>query len=130
MRKKTNVKAHILQVCLVAGLLGVAFPRADAQTPAATGTTGTSSPLTADQALPLTCVQAWVATGKSYPSMLATVATLAKVSLANRELTFPNTREAGIDVGRGIAQDCKADPRALLYAVVDKHVRRVAEGTR
>jgi hypothetical protein len=35
--------------------------------------------------------------------MLAIVTTLAKVSLANRELTFPNTREAGIDAGTGIA---------------------------
>ncbi len=52
---------------------------------------------------------------------------LEDASLANRELTFPNTREAGIDAGTGIAQDCKADPQALLYAVVDKHARRVAE---
>jgi hypothetical protein len=30
-------------------------------------------------------------------------------------------------VGRkGIADDCKADPNALLFAVVDKHVRRIA----
>jgi hypothetical protein len=62
--------------------------------------------------------------------MLAIVTTLAKVSLANRELTFPNTREAGIDAGTGIGQDCKADPQALLFAVVDKHVRRVVEAKR
>ena len=59
--------------------------------------------------------------------MLSIVTTLARVSLANRELTFPNTRQAGTDAGSGIAQDCKADPQALLYAVVDKQVRRVAE---
>jgi len=121
------MRFRVLVACVVATALAAGLAGINAQTPAATGTAGSSSTLTADQALPLTCVQAWVATGKSYPSMLATVATLAKVSLANRELTFPNTREAGIDVGRGIAQDCKADPRALLYAVVDKHVRRVAE---
>jgi hypothetical protein len=45
-------------------------------------------------------------------------------------LTFPNTREAGLDAGKGIAEDCKADPKALLFAVVDKHVRRVAEAAR
>ena len=55
--------------------------------------------------------------------------TLAEVSLANRDLTFPNTREAGFDAGKGIADDCKADPDALLFAIVDKHVRRVAEMT-
>jgi hypothetical protein len=54
------------------------------------------------------------------------VTTLAKVSLANRNLRFPNTRDAGLDAGRGIADDCKADPDALLFAIVDKHVRRVA----
>jgi hypothetical protein len=82
--------------------------------------------LTALQALPLTCAQAWAAAHKSYPEARAIVITLAKVSLANRDLTFPNTRDAGVDAGRGIAGDCKADPDALLFAIVDKHVRRVA----
>jgi hypothetical protein len=77
--------------------------------------------------LPLTCAQAWVKSNKSYPQMLSIVKTLARVSLANRDLTFPDTREAGLDAGKGIAEDCKADPHALLFAIVDKHVRRVAE---
>ena len=55
--------------------------------------------------------------------------TLAKVSLANRSLTLPNRRDAGLDAGRGIADDCKADPDALLFAIVDNHVRRVAGTT-
>jgi hypothetical protein len=85
--------------------------------------------LTAVQALPLTCAQAWAAAHKSYPEARAIVITLAKVSLANRDLTFPNTRDAGVDAGRGIADDCKGDPDALLFAIVDKHVRRVAQTT-
>ena len=89
-----------------------------------------ASRLTPEQALPLTCVQAWAAAGKRYPEMVAIVRTLAKVSLANRSLTLPNTREAGVDAGRGIAQECKADPDALLFAVVDKEVRRVATQSR
>ena len=75
----------------------------------------------------MTCLQAWTASGRRYPEMLAIVTTLAKVSLTNSNLTFPNSREAGQDAGRGIADDCKADPNALLFAVVDKHVRRVAQ---
>jgi hypothetical protein len=63
--------------------------------------------------LPLTCAQAWVKSGKSYPTMISIVETLARVSLANRELTFPNTREAGLEDGKGIATDCKADPNDL-----------------
>ncbi len=82
--------------------------------------------LTAMQALPLTCAEAWIASEKNYDRMLAVVVTLAKVSLVNRDLTFPNDREAGINAGKGIGADCKADPDALLFAVVDKHVRRIA----
>ena len=84
----------------------------------------------AEKALPLTCVQAWMESEKSYPKMLDVVKTLGRVSLANRDLTFPSSREAGLDAGRAIADDCKADPHALLFAVVDKHVRRVAESAR
>ena len=62
--------------------------------------------------------------------MLAIVVTPAKISLANRNLAMPNTREAGVDAGTGIAQECKADPDALLFAIVDKQVRRVAAASR
>jgi len=88
------------------------------------------SRLKPEEALPLTCAQAWAASGKRYPDMLAIVTTLAKMSLANRNLTLPNTREAGVDAGTGIAQECKADPDALLFAVVDKQVRRLATPSR
>jgi hypothetical protein len=81
--------------------------------------------LTAVQALPLTCAEAWIASQKNYAQLRTLVVTLAKVSLVNRELAFPNQREAGLDAGKGIAADCKADPHALLFAVVDKHVRRL-----
>ncbi len=121
------MKRSVLQACVVVALLGAALPRLGAQV---AGTNQAATPtvsLTAEQALPLTCAQAWVVSGKDYASMLGIIVTLAKVSMVNREVTFPNTREAGVDAGKGIAQDCKADPRALLYAVVDKHVRRVVE---
>ena len=77
--------------------------------------------------LPLTCAHARVKSSKNYPRLLSIVETLARVSLANRDLTFPDTRDAGLEAGKGIAEDCKADPNGLLFAIVDKHVRRVAE---
>jgi hypothetical protein len=83
----------------------------------------------AEDALPLTCAQAWVESGKTYRGLLGILKPLAIVSLANRDLEFPNTKEAGIDAGKGIIADCEADPDALLFAIVDKHVRRVAEAT-
>jgi hypothetical protein len=121
------MKNAVLYMCIVAVVGTGALSQLGAQGPPRSGQATIASTLTADQALPLTCAQAWAVAGKSYGPMLAIVTTLAKVSLANRELTFPNTREAGIEAGKGIAQDCKADPQALLYAVVDKQVRRVAE---
>ncbi len=81
----------------------------------------------ATDVLPLTCAQAWEKSGRTYPKMLSIVVTLARVSLANRNLTFPDTREAGLETGKRIAADCKADPNGLLFAIVDKHVRQVAE---
>jgi hypothetical protein len=81
----------------------------------------------ATDVLPLTCVQAWEKAGKTYPKMLSIVVTLARVSLANRDLTFPDTREAGLEAGKRIADDCKADPDGLLFAIVDKHVRQIAK---
>jgi hypothetical protein len=76
--------------------------------------------------LPFTCAQAWVEGGRTYSGLYSVVETLARVSLANRDLTFPDTKEAGLDAGNGIAADCKADPDALLFAIVDRHVRRVS----
>ncbi len=124
------MKGPVLSACVIAAVIAAALPQLGAQGPAADRQVPVASTLTADQALPLTCAQAWAVSGKSYSPMLAIVITLAKVSLANRELTFPNTREAGVDAGKGIALDCKADPQALLYAIVDKHVRRVVEAAK
>jgi hypothetical protein len=124
----------------IAALLAASAPHVLAQTPAskpaqasasapatkASSAAGTKA-LKPEDLLPLTCAQAWAAAGKKYPAMFDIVATLATVSLANRDLTFPNTKEAGMDAGKGIAEDCTADPQSLLFAIVDKHVRHVAE---
>lgn len=118
----------LVSITAVLFAAAIAFP-IGAQSRAARRPGGGAPTLSAFQALPLTCTQAWVAAHKSYAEILPIVTTLAKVSLANRNLTFPNTRDAGLDAGRGIADDCKADPDALLFAIVDKHVRRVAGTT-
>ena len=116
---------HLLTSAIV--IMAAAIAAAvDAQAPATKPVAAISLPLTAIQALPLTCAQAWIASGKSYAQMRAIVIELAKVSLVNRDLTLPNRREAGLDAGKGIAADCKADPQAVLFAIVDKHVRRIA----
>ena len=124
------MNTRVALLLLVAAGLAAAVLDSGAQPPTAARAARRTSTMDAEHTLPLTCVQAWSVSGKRYPQMLAVVTTLAKVSLANRSLTFPNTREAGLDAGRGIADDCKADPDALLFAIVDKHVRRVARAGR
>ena len=122
------MKRRIGLSLMIAAVLVAAVTQLSADRPVAGASRGGST-VEAEKALPLTRVQAWVESGKSYPGMIAVVKTLARVSLANRDLTFPNSRDAGLDAGRGIAEDCKADPDALLFAIVDKHVRRVVEST-
>src|SRR4030095_6327764 len=102
----------LVSIAAVLFAAAIAFPIGAQSQGARTG--GGSAPtMSALQALPLTCTQAWVAAHRSYPEVIAIVTTLAKVSLANRDLIMPNNREAGLDAGRGIAEDCKADPVAL-----------------
>ena len=130
---------------VLAALLATAAPPTRAQsTTSAPATSAAAAPAAASAAkkasaakpkpfkvvelIPMTCAEAWAASGKDYTEMYRILAALATVSLANRELSFPDTKEAGIDAGTGIAKDCEADPHGLLYAMVDKHVRRVAEG--
>ena len=122
------VRNRAALLVIAATLLAGTAPGVGAQPPASRH--AAASRLKPEEALPLTCAQAWAASGKRYPDMLAIVTTLAKISLVSRGLTLPNTREAGIDAGRGIAQECKADPDALLFAVVDKQVRRVGTPSR
>ena len=116
---------HVL-LALVMALAAAIVPLLAAPSAAARKVAIVQPELTAMQALPLTCAQAWIASEKDYGRMRKLVIALAKVSLVNRDLTFPDNRDAGIDAGKGIADDCKADPNALLFAIVDRQVRRVA----
>lgn len=118
-----------MNMVLLAGLVVACVALVAAQAPKPASAAKSTKTWKMEEALPLTCAQAWVESGKTYPGLLAVVEALAKVSLANRDLTFPSTHEAGVDAGKGIAEDCKADPHVLLYAVVDKHVRRVAQAS-
>ena len=120
-----NVRVGGFLLLAAAGLTGAAID-SGAQPPASHRQPRNATAAEIEPLLPLTCVQAWSASGRRYPQMLTIVTKLARVSLANRHLKLPDTREAGLDAGRGIADDCKADPDALLFAIVDKHVRRVA----
>src|SRR5262249_19881518 len=94
MMNRTRSAMTTITGIAVAGVLSIA---ASAQKPSSTHTKWT-----AETVLPLTCAQAWVSSGKSYAGILSIVQTEARISLANRSLTFPNTREAGQEAGKGI----------------------------
>lgn len=128
MQMRTGVAlalAFVFAMSAQAGLAGQAQPAAPAKPATKPASTATAN-LKMVELMPLTCAQAWALSGKDYSELYRMVAALAAVSLANRDLTFPNTRDAGVDAGNGIAKDCKADPQGLLFGIVDKHVRRLA----
>jgi hypothetical protein len=76
-------------------------------------------------ALPLTCLQLWEAYGENNQDVIEIVTTMAGMSVINRELEFPQTEEAGRMLGEGILKGCEQDRNDLIYAIVDRNVRKV-----
>ena len=76
-------------------------------------------------ALPLTCLQLWEAYGENNEDVIEIVTTMAGMSVINRELDFPQTEEAGRMLGERILSGCKQDRNDLMYAIVDRNVRKV-----
>jgi hypothetical protein len=119
---KRSVTAVLLALA-IASLAGFTAPSTRWQAPPAPATREWK----AADILPLSCVQAWVVSGKSEKVFVELLLVLGSVSLENRRLTFPDSREVGDEAGRGIAADCAADPDALLFALVDRQVRRLGK---
>lgn len=76
-------------------------------------------------ALPLTCLQLWQAYGEDDEDVVEIITTMAGMSVINRELEFPQTEEAGRMLGEGILESCTQDRNDLMYAIVDRNVRKV-----
>ena len=76
-------------------------------------------------ALPLTCLQLWQAYGEDNEDVVEIITTMAGMSVINRELEFPQTEEAGRMLGEGILESCTQDRNDLMYAIVDRNVRKV-----
>ena len=76
-------------------------------------------------ALPLTCLQLWEAYGENNQDVIDIVTTMAGMSVINRGLEFPQTEAAGRKLGEGILTSCKQDRNDLMYAIVDRNVRKV-----
>jgi len=76
-------------------------------------------------ALPLTCLQLWEAYGENNQDVVEIVTTMAGMSVINRGLDFPQTEAAGRMLGEGILKGCTQDRNDLMYAIVDRNVRKV-----
>ena len=76
-----------------------------------------------DQAVTMTCRQAWQAGGRTKEGFFAIVEELADLSAKNRDVTLPEDKAAGQRAGEWIRTQALRDPDQLLYAVVDHAVR-------
>lgn len=84
-------------------------------------------PWTDQQILTCTVSQCWHIANKSEDTFFDIVQQLAVISAHNRDLTLPETAEAGKKVGEEIKAKAKADHDQLLYAVVDDAVRKIGQ---
>lgn len=131
---KSLSRLRALACCLVAATALAAATTASAQsaTPqsqpsAATITSSGANESTwpIDQLLPLTVSEAWQLSGRNEAKFFDIVQELATFSAQKRGLTLPESAAAGRRAGEYIKAQAKADHGQLLYAIVDRAVRRV-----
>jgi len=84
-------------------------------------------PWTIEKILPLTVSEAWQMSGKNEDTFFDMVQDLAAFSAQKRNLVLPASEAAGREAGEYIKQQAKLDHNQLLYAVVDKAVRKVGK---
>jgi len=84
-------------------------------------------PWTEDQILTCSVSQCWHLANKSEDTFFDIVQDLAAISARNRDLTLPDSEDAGRQAGEIIKQKTKADHEQLLFAVVDDAVRKVGK---
>ena len=75
----------------------------------------------------MSCGEAWTAAGDSEETFVEYVMVLANHSVEARKIAFPDTKEAGDELGDRIVAGCVWDPDSNMYGVVDRAVRRVVD---
>ncbi len=80
---------------------------------------------TDEQILTCTVSQCWQLGGKTEDGYFAIIQKLAVISAQNRNLTLPESEEAGRKAGEYIKAEARKDRGQLLFAVVDGAVRKV-----
>ena len=82
---------------------------------------------TIDQLIPLTVSEAWQMSGRNEDRFFDMVQDLAAFSAQKRNLVLPEDVAAGQQAGQYIKQEAKMDHQQLLYAIVDRAVRKVGK---
>jgi hypothetical protein len=75
----------------------------------------------------LSCKQAWYEADKSVDKAFAMIEAMTVYLLKQRQVQFPNDRDAGSEFGKAIDTRCKADPDQLMLAAVDAALRQVVQ---
>ena len=120
-----NICANVLWIAVL--LPALALPACQAQTAASQSTPETNSPAptwTIDQAVTCSVHDAWVLGGKTEPGFFAIVKALAELSAQKRDLVLPDKETVGREFGEYIKAQARTDRDQLLYAIVDRAVRK------
>jgi hypothetical protein len=116
------MKNRYAVVLWVAGLLPcIAIPAGAQDAPSSTAPEPT---WTIDQAVTCSVHDAWVLGGKTEPGFFAIVKALAELSAQKRDVTLPDNETVGRQFGDYIKAQAKTDHDQLLYAIVDRAVRK------
>jgi hypothetical protein len=110
--------AVLLSVALTTG---IAIPSSAQQAPPS------SEPapnFTIEQAVTCSVHDAWELGGKNEAGFFAIVKALAELSAQKRGLTLPDNETVGREFGDYIKAQARADHDQLLYAIVDRAVRK------
>jgi hypothetical protein len=79
---------------------------------------------TIDQAVTCSVHDAWVLGGKTEPGFFAIVKAMAELSAQKRDLVLPDRETTGREFGEYIKTQARADHNQLLYAIIDRAVRK------
>jgi hypothetical protein len=112
-----NICANVLRVAALLPVLAV--PASQAQTPAPA-----TPSWTLDQAVTCSVHDAWVLGGKTEQGFFAIVKAEAELAAQKRGLMLPDKETVGREFGMYIKTQAKADHDQLLYAIVDRAVRK------
>jgi len=86
---------------------------------------GAAHAWTNEQLMSSSVHEAWLLSGRNEDQFFEMVKELSAISAQKRGVTLPEDQAAGVKAGEWIKKEAKKDPDQLLYAVVDRAVKKV-----